>query len=275
MGYEKRVWDLGRIREVEERHTLRLPPPGKRAKKEKPTAEAVKRNNHRRMARQRRMQTEMYFDEYDCYLTLTYPKDRRPEDLEECKKDWRKLIGEVRKEFKKRGGELRWIRNCEKGTKGAYHIHAIVKELPKADRNGEPFRDRKGNPLPMVSTLKLIQQIWQKKMEKGKVIGEYLREDVAALAEYITKTPESSRDSGHEVLESHCSASRNMPLPEAEVVKYTHWKTFLRREVKVPKGWILDKGSVKESENPYNGFQRREYRLIKADAYGKNGARRC
>lgn len=274
MGYEKRVWDLGRVREVEERHTFRLPPPGKREKKEKPTPEAVKRNNHRRMARQRRMQTEMYFDENDCYLTLTYPKDRRPADLAECKRDWRKLMGKVRKEYKKRGGELRWIRNCEKGTKGAYHIHAIVKELPQADENGEPFRDRKGQPLPMMSALKLIQTIWRKEMEKGKVVGEYLREDVEKLAEYISKTPESSKDSGHEVLESHCSASRNMPLPPPEVKRYSRWKTFEGREVKVPKGWILDKSSLKETVNPYNGFPRREYRLIRADG-GKKSVRRC
>lgn len=275
MGYEKRTWNLGRVMEVEERHTFRLPPPGKRAKKEKPTSEAVKRNNQRRMARKRRMQTEMYFDEYDCYLTLTYPRENRPADLEECKKDWRELVKEVRKEFKKRGGELRWIRNCEKGTKGAYHIHAIVKEIPKVDGNGEPFRDRKGNPLPMISTMKLIQQIWQSKMEKGKVFGEYLREDVAALAEYLTKTPESSRDSGHEVTESHCSASRNMPLPDPNVKEYHRWKTFVERDVKIPKGWILDKESVKESVNPYNGYERREYRLIRADGSGRNGVRRC
>ena len=272
MGYEKRTWNLGRVIEVEERHTYKWYPPTGRAKKEKPTSEAVKRNNQRRMARQRRMQMEMYFTERDCYITLTYPKDRRPENLEECKKDWRKLIGEVRKEFKKRGAALRWIRNCEKGSRGAYHIHAVVSELPSVDADGKPFTDKQGKAMPILSVARLMQQIWQKTMEKGKAIFEYLREDVGSLAEYITKTPLTSRDSGHEVAESHCSASRNMPLPEPEVKEYRRWKTFVDREVKVPKGWILDKASVKESENPYTGYPRREYRLIRAE---RSESRRC
>ena len=98
---------------------------------------------------------------------------------------------------------------------------------------------------------------------------QYLREDVSALAEYITKTPESSKDSGHQVKESNCSASRNMPLPEPEVKTYSRWKTFVDRDIKVPKGWALDKSSVKMSTNPYTEFQRREYRLIRLEV------RRC
>ena len=69
--------------------------------------------------------------------------------------------------------------------------------------------------------------------------------------------------------ESNCSASRNMPLPEPEVKRYSRWKTFVDRDIKVPKGWALDKESVRESNNPYTGYPRREYRLIRL------GVRRC
>ena len=93
MGYEKRMWMLGRVMEVEERHTWRYTPPGvKRGKREKPTAEAVRKNNRRLMIKKRLMQMEMYFAEDDCYMTLTYPKDARPEDMEACKKDWSDLV---------------------------------------------------------------------------------------------------------------------------------------------------------------------------------------
>jgi hypothetical protein len=92
-----------------------------------------------------------------------------------------------------------------------------------------------------------------------------MQRDVTALAEYITKTPESSAGSGHLVVESNCSASRNMPLPEPEVRTYKRWKTFVERDVKIPKGWALDKSSVKESINPFTGYPRREYRLIRLD----------
>lgn len=261
MGYEKRTWDLGRIREVEERHTWTWHPPNnRRKKKEKPTPEAVRKNNHRLMARKRRMQLELYFNEDDCYITLTYPKNGRPADMKAVQEDWKRLVDSMRKVFKKNGATLRWIRNIESGTKGAWHIHAVVKELPPGSV------DMKGNP---TTAAKLVSRIWQKKMKHGRVDTQYLQEDVSALAEYITKTPESSKDTGHTVKESNCSASRNMPLPEPEVKRYSRWKTFVDRDIKVPKGWVLDKGSVRESINPYTGFPRREYRLIRLEV------RRC
>lgn len=261
MSYEKRVWDLGKIREVEERHTWTWHPPNLRKKKEKPTPEAVKKNNQRLAARKRRMQLEMYFDTDDVYLTLTYPKEGRPPDMQAVQKDWSKLMQYVGRVFRKNEGTLRWIRNVEAGTKGAWHIHAVVKELPpgSVDADGRP-----------TTTAKLISKLWQKKLGHGRVDSQYLQEDVSALAEYITKTPESSKGSGHQVKESNCSASRNMPLPDPEVKSYSRWKTFVDREIKVPKGWALDKSSVKESINPYTGYPRREYRLIKLEA-----RRRC
>lgn len=261
MGYERRAWNLGKYVEVVERHTYRWLPPGvtERKKKEKPTAEAVKRNNQKLAARKRRMQLEMYFSEDDIYMTLTYPKDNRPEDMKACQKDWTRLMSKVGRVFKRNGAVLRWIRNCEAGTKGAYHIHAVVKELPAGSIGPD------GKP---TTTAKLIQRTW-KEMGYGRCDSQYLQSDVTALAEYITKTPESSKDSGHAVTEAKCSASRNMPLPEPEVREYRHWKTFLGREIKVPKGWILDKSSVHDSINPFTGFPRREYRLIRQEV------RRC
>lgn len=263
MGYEKRTWNLGRVLEVVERHTCKWMPPGmmRRKKKEKPTPEAVKRNNQKMAARKRKMQLEMYFDENDIYITLTYPKDKRPADMKECQKDWKKLMAKVGKTFKRNGAVLRWIRNAEAGTHGAYHIHAVVKELPAGSIGPD------GQP---TTAAKLIQKIWRQEMGYGRCDSQYLQSDVTALAEYITKTPESSKGTGHAVIEAKCSASRNMPLPEPEVKEYGHWKTFLGRDIKVPKGWILDKSSVHDSINPFTGFPRREYRLIKAE-----GVRRC
>lgn len=260
MGYERRMWNLGRVKEVEERHTWTWHPPGKRRKKEKPTPEAVRKNNQRVAARKRRMQLEMYFDENDAYMTLTYPKDGRPADMKECQKDWKDLVDILRRVFRRNGGVLRWIRNIELGSKGAWHIHAVIKELPAGSigMDGKP-----------VHIAKLVQMIWQKQLKHGRVDAQYLQNDVEALAEYITKTPESSRDTGHQITENNCSASRNMPLPEPEIRTYSRWKTFVDRDIKVPKGWALDKSSVRDSINPFTGYPRREYRLIKLEV------RRC
>ena len=263
MGYEKRTWNLGNVMEVEERHTWKWAPPGKRRKKEKPTSEAVRKCNHRRAVRRRRMQLEMYFTQDDCYITLTYPKEARPESMVAAQKDWADLVKELRKVFKFNEAILRWLRNIEKGIRGAYHIHAVVKELPAG------ARDRDGN---YVTVAKLIQRIWQDKFGYGRVDTQYLQSDVTALAEYLCKTAESSMESGHQVIESNFSASRNMPLPEPEVKTYRHWKTFEEKPVKVPKGWVLVKDSVVESRNPYTDYPRREYRLIRV---GNPCLRRC
>lgn len=174
--------------------------------------------------------------------------------MAQAKKDWRKLMEKVAGVFKKNGVPLRWIRNIEAGTKGAWHIHAVVKELPPGSVGPD------GKP---TTAARLIQRVWQKRMGFGRVDIQFLQEDVERLADYITKTPESSKGTGHQVSESHCSASRNMPLPEPEVRQYSRWKTFVDRDIKVPKGWILDKGSVRESINPFTGYPRREYRLMR------------
>ena len=185
-----------------------------------------------------------------------------PENMDECRKDWTRLINVLRKIYRKNDGVLRWIRNIELGTKGAWHIHAVIKELPAGSC------DLDGNPTHIA---KLAQQIWQKQLKHGRVDTQYLQTDVDALAEYITKTPDSPKDTGHQVQESNCSASRNMPLPEPEVKTYTRWRTFENREIKVPKGWALDKSSVKVTENPFTGYPRREYRIVRLD----NGKRSC
>ena len=44
-------------------------------------------------------------------------------------KDFQKAIGKVRAQYKKRGQELFWIRNIERGTKGGWHIHLVVNEI--------------------------------------------------------------------------------------------------------------------------------------------------
>ena len=44
-------------------------------------------------------------------------------------KDFQKAIRKVREEYRKRNYELFWIRNIERGTKGAWHIHLIINEI--------------------------------------------------------------------------------------------------------------------------------------------------
>lgn len=71
----------------------------------------------------------MYFKEGDCWATWTYAPQNRPPDMKAALKDFQDAMRCVRREYKKRGYEVFWIRNIERGTKGAWHIHLIINEI--------------------------------------------------------------------------------------------------------------------------------------------------
>ncbi len=119
---------------------------------------------------------------------------------EKQKKDFTNLISKLRTRYKKEQIELRWIRNIEKGTKGAWHIHMVITGC----------RD----------TIRWVEECWPhggiyaEQLEKSK----YYEEDFSQLASYITKNEKvgEKREDGKRdkprLSESSYSTSRNMPL---------------------------------------------------------------
>ena len=111
-----------------------------------------------------------YFGKGDYFLTLTYRVEARPPDMAKAKKDFTNLISKLRTRYKKEQIELRWIRNIEKGTKGAWHVHMVITGC----------RD----------TIRWVEECWPhggiyaEQLEKSK----YYEEDFSQLASYITKT---------------------------------------------------------------------------------------
>ncbi len=252
----------GGIIEVEEFHDGRYGAPGERRdEKRKPTKDrmqAVNAYNKQKRCRQRLLE---YFDEGDCFATLTYQVSRRPEDMQHALADFQKMMRKVRREYAKRGKELRWIRNIERGTKGAWHVHLAVNEigetasiLQRAWENGAVY----------VSTIRLNDKIYD--------------EDFSKLAAYLTKDENTkrSRDGKEErprVAESSYGSSRNMPLPEPKVDKLKRW----REEPKPKKGYYI--AHVHEGVNPVTGHRYRRYTMIRLrkgerkDETGKDGKR--
>ena len=115
---------------MEEYHDGRYGAPGcKREKKKNPTKEQIQKINAWNKARRCRWKLLEYFSPGDCFATWTYEVKNRPPDMAGALKDFQKAMRSVRKEYKKRGQELFWIRNIERGTKGAWHIHLIVNEI--------------------------------------------------------------------------------------------------------------------------------------------------
>lgn len=124
----------GDVLDVEEYHDGNYGSPGKsRQKKEKPTKEQVRLINQRNKVRRCRWRLIQYFDQGDLFITWTYEIGNRPPDMAGALKDFRAAIIKIRKIYRARGVPLYWIRNIEKGTKGAWHIHLVIKQTPEGD----------------------------------------------------------------------------------------------------------------------------------------------
>ncbi len=248
MAVKRKTYKLcgGNILDIEEFHDGNYGAPGKeRKKKQKPTAEQmqlVNAANKRKRCRQRLLQ---YFSSGDCFATWTYEEKNRPPDMTHALSDFQKAIRNVRKEYKKRGFPLLWIRNIERGTKGAWHIHLVVNEIG--------------------DTASILQRAWS---HGGTYTAEikkckYYDEDFTRLASYITKdersreekqdgTPEKPR-----LKEASYNTSRNMPLPEPKEEILIRWK----KKPHVKKGYVLL--GTHEGKNPVTGFKYRRYTLMR------------
>lgn len=235
MAYIQKKYTFPHAIEVEEYHTARYGAPGqKRQPKAKPTQDQIDRQNQRIKEKKCRRKLRAYFDVNDYFVTLTYKKEERPPDMEQAVKDFGKFVRKLRAAYRKRGQELRWIRNIEVGTKGAWHVHLAVNRIPDADL--------------------LIRKAWP----QGRVTHQLLYEkgEFRELAAYITKSPKTDS----RLRESSYSSSRNMPLPEPDK-KLIRWKTW--RKIRIPEGYYLDKVSLHEGINPVTGYPYRSYTLIK------------
>lgn len=248
MAYVEKKQVFANAIEVVDYHTARYGAPGqKRVKRKKPTPEEMERVNQMNRERLARWRLWEHFDVDDYFTLLTYKKEARPPDMGAAKEDFRKFVREVRKEYAKRGAALKWMRNIEVGSKGAWHVHVIVNRIPDTDV--------------------ILNKAW----EHGKVVSQLLYEKggFQQLAAYITKTPKTDK----RLKESNYSTSRNLPLPEPKKKIYRHWKHWRDIEkVKVPEGFYLD--SYHEGINPVTGYLYRRYILlrIRRESHGIRGS---
>ena len=236
MSYKKKIYRFKNAIEIEEYHTGKYGAPGQvRQKKKAPTPEQIEKINQYNKEKLARRKLRNNFVHNDYFTCLTFRKEERPEDMNMAKDVFQKFVRKVRKEYKKRGYELKWIRNIEVGTKNGWHIHLIINRIPDTDL--------------------ILKDAWT----YGKVINQLLYEKgkFAQLAAYITKTPKTDP----RLRESNYSTSRNLPVPDPEEKTYRHWKTW--KEARVPKGYYLDKESMVEGINPVTGYKYRTYALIK------------
>ena len=203
----------GDILEIEEYHDGNYGAPGKgRQKKKKPTKEQMAYINQLNKARRCRLRLLEYMSEGDYFGTWTYRENERPPDMQAALKDFDRAIRKVRTWYRKQGYELFWIRNIEKGTRGAWHIHFAINHVPGAAEVITGAWTHGGTYLTEIRN------------------SEFYDEDFTRLGNYLTKsekTREKKADGSPgkpRIREASYGHSRNMPLPEPEVDTGTETK---------------------------------------------------
>lgn len=236
----------GNVLIVEEYHDGRYGAPGMpRQKKKKPTKEDMQRVNAMNKARLCQCRMIQYFIPGDYFATMTYEVNKRPQDMETAMRHWTDLRKHITREYRKRGVPLFWIKNIERGTKGAWHIHLVITQIP--------------------DTARILEEAWPyggvyiTRIKKSK----YYSEDFAELAAYMTKgayTREKKADgteAAPRIKEASYSTSRNMPLPEPRKKKMVRWP----KEVKAKKGYYIAR--IYEGINPKTEYKYRRYTMIR------------
>ena len=135
MATRRKTYKLrgGDVYDVEEYPDGRYGAKGKaRQKKKKPTPEQMAAVNQANRAKICRRLLIEYFDAGDYFVTYTYKVEQRPKDMTVALKDLQKALRKLRPKYKKANTPFYWIRNIERGTKGAWHIHLVIKKTSGA-----------------------------------------------------------------------------------------------------------------------------------------------
>ncbi len=250
LAYFKTTVRAGKTIEVTKSYTRRVGPPC-RGGREKPTPEEMEKVNQRNAERKLRLKLNAHFAEDDIFTTLTYRKDERPTP-EQAKKNIKKLIDSLRKEFKKLGVELKYINVTEYKNKAIHH-HLVINHIEGKD------------------VAKMIRRLWKFGRPDFKFLdgtGQY--KDLAAyLIKETSKTYKENKENGggHKQRYS-CSRNLDMPPSKTEIVRRAvRWLP----EPKPIKGYYIDKDTVYNGVDPFTGREYQRYTMVEAGYGGEVG----
>ncbi len=243
--YKQIIYRMGAVIEM-----IRCVPRGCRkgvARGPKKTKKEIEEANLRQAARRLSRKINANFKPGDLHVTLTYKKDARPAP-EEAYKIIRDFLGDLRKEYKKHGFELKYIHATEYERKAIHH-HLIVNWV----------NDGKG------TTRDYIRSFW-KGRGNPKYVDLYDSGEYQALADYLIKETEKTFRKSPEKQRYSCSRNLIIPKPEKHIRKT---KKGWRKDPRPLKGYYIVKDSL------YNGFDKlgypyQRYVMVKLDTQEKD-----
>ena len=229
--YIQTIYRMGDIVEVKKRSFALLGAPGRaRRKKKKETSEGAKKNNQRARARNLQRLLLANFKEGDLHIVLQYRKEDRPQTYEEAKKRLRLFIRRIKRYYKDRGHELKYIAVTERGKKRAVLHHHII--LQSIDENG-------------LHTIPAVSKCW-----KGYIKASVMYADgnFQQLAEYLVKAAGKEEEQAATYMRS-----RNLIIPQPE--RRIIFKKCIG-DPDPPPGYMLIKDSVEDFQTEYGKHQR-------------------
>lgn len=231
----KRTVKAGVTTEVKEYHAAMLGGKNKRVKKFNITPECMRKNNYRiREERLRWLMNQNFEDGKDALVTFSFKKGtKQPEGYEEMREIVQKLTRKIRKEWKNDGLEARYIYCMEIGPRGSRHIHMILND---------------------VSLMRLIR-VWGHEVIDIKPLntnGQY-----RAIAAYFVKYSDKTAKTTGVKLGRCYNSSHNLKKPE--IKREVVFKKVPKEPPEPPKGFYLEKDSVRKGITLYNGLPFIEY----------------
>ena len=237
MPYMKMTCRAGKTKEIAKYYTYWLQPEGRKGSpRVNPTTEQQQKINDRHLVKRLTRLLNANFDENCWYITFDYKKEQRPESVEVLHEQEQKLLRDLRKIYKKENAVFKYVWTAEVGKRGGAHIHMVVSPID----------------------IRLLKNIWPhgwttiKPMDSS---GQYRR-----LAEYFIKYFQKTRDTDEQIQKKSYNPSKNLirPVPKKKPMR---GKKF-SYEIKVPKGWYLDKDSVRQGITA-DGYEFQYYTIIK------------
>lgn len=150
----------------------------------------------------------------DKWITLTYSRSKRPDDMEGAIKDRKKFLRRLRDWYKRNGIPFLYMAMTERGTKGALHHHIAIHGIVNYNIIAKAWEKFGG---------------WKAKTIGADNIGGYT-DDILNVGKYFVK--------GHyENSEKNYTKSSNLfiPKPEIEIIQAERWTSKPRPQ----KGYVV------------------------------------